>query len=32
MSEGLALGFPDALGEVVLIGPDREVSNGARLF
>ncbi len=32
MSEVLTLGFPDADGEVVLIGPDVEVANGARLF
>lgn len=32
MSEILVLGFPDANGEVVLIGPDRDVPNGGRLF
>ena len=32
MSEVLTLGFPDEEGEVVLIAPDRKVSNGARLF
>ncbi len=32
MSEVLTLGFPDAAGEVVLIGPDRDVPNGGRLF
>jgi tRNA-binding protein len=32
MSEVLTLGFPDAAGEVVLIGPERVVPNGARLF
>ena len=32
MSEVLTLGFPDAAGEVVLIGPERAVSNGGRLF
>jgi tRNA-binding protein len=32
LSEVLTLGFPDADGEVVLIGPSRPVPNGARLF
>jgi len=32
MSEVLTLGFPDAEGEVVLIGPSRAVPNGGRLF
>lgn len=32
MSEVLTLGFPDAEGEVVLIGPERHVPNGGRLF
>jgi tRNA-binding protein len=32
MSEVLTLGFPDADGEVVLIGPSRDVPNGGRLF
>jgi tRNA-binding protein len=32
MSEVLTLGFPDADGAVVLIGPDLPVPNGGRLF
>jgi tRNA-binding protein len=32
MSEVLTLGFPDSAGEVVLIGPERQVPNGGRLF
>ena len=32
MSEVLTLGFPDADGEVVLIGPSLPVPNGGRLF
>ena len=32
MSEVLTLGFPDRDGEVVLIGPERQVPDGARLF
>jgi tRNA-binding protein len=32
MSEVLTLGFPDAAGEVVLIGPSLAVPNGGRLF
>ncbi len=32
MSEVLTLGFPDANGKVVLVGVDREVPAGGRLF
>jgi tRNA-binding protein len=32
MSEVLTLGFPDAEGAVVLIGPGQPVANGGRLF
>lgn len=32
VSEVLTLGFPDGSGAVVLIGPSRQVPNGARLF
>ena len=32
MSEVLTLGFPDAMGEVVLVGPGHGVANGGRLF
>jgi tRNA-binding protein len=32
MSEVLTLGFPDEAGEVVLIGMDQKIENGARLF
>jgi tRNA-binding protein len=32
ISEVLVLGFPDALGRVVLIGVDHAVQNGARMF
>jgi len=32
MSEVLTLGFPDGEGEVVLIGPQRAVPNGGRLY
>jgi tRNA-binding protein len=32
MSEVLTLGFPDADGEVVLVGVDRELPLGGRLF
>ena len=32
MSEVLTLGFPDAQGRVVLVRPERDVPDGARLF
>ena len=32
MSDVLTLGFPDQDGEVVLMGPERAVPNGGRLF
>jgi tRNA-binding protein len=32
MSEVLTLGVPDAAGEVMLIGPERPVPNGGRLY
>ncbi|MEA3050113.1 MAG: tRNA-binding protein [Sphingomonadales bacterium] len=32
MSEVLTVGFPDQAGRVVLVRPDRDVPNGARLF
>ena len=32
MSEVLILGFPDANGEVILIGPDGDVPNGGKLY
>lgn len=32
MSEVLTLGFPDEEGDVVLIGPERRVPDGGRLF
>lgn len=32
LSEVLTLGFPDEAGRVVLVRPDRDVPNGARLF
>ena|ERR1700722_9989090 len=32
MSEVLVLGFPDVAGAVVLVSPDKPVTNGVRLF
>ncbi|HSJ07744.1 MAG TPA: tRNA-binding protein [Longimicrobiales bacterium] len=32
MSEVLVLGLPDASGEVVLLGPDRDVPPGGRVY
>jgi tRNA-binding protein len=32
MSEVLVLGFPDPSGAVFLVGPDKPVENGGRLF
>ena len=32
LSECLTTGFPDEDGNVVLIGPDKKVPNGAKLF
>ncbi|MEA3062344.1 MAG: tRNA-binding protein [Sphingomonadales bacterium] len=32
MSEVLTVGFPDEAGRVVLVRPDRDVPDGARLF
>lgn len=32
LSEILVLGFPDEEGEVVMIGPDKPVPNGGKLF
>jgi tRNA-binding protein len=32
MSEVLTLGFPDTEGAVVLIGPERQVPDGGRMF
>ena len=32
MSECLTLGFPDADGNVILIGPERPIPNGGRMY
>ena len=32
MSEVLVLGFPDGEGEVIMIGPDKPVPDGGRLY
>jgi tRNA-binding protein len=32
MSEVLVLGFPDAAGAVVLVGPSQAVPDGGKLF
>lgn len=32
MSEVLTLGFPDGEGDVVMVGPERKVPDGGRLF
>jgi len=32
MSEILVLGFPDETGEVVMVGPERPVPDGGRLY
>lgn len=32
MSQVLTLGFPDAKGDIVLVQPERDVPDGARLF
>ena len=32
MSEILVLGVPDAGGEVVLLGPERQVPDGGRMY
>lgn len=32
LSEVLVLGFPDAEGKVVMIGPDKPVPNGGKLY
>jgi tRNA-binding protein len=32
MSQVLTLGFPDANGDIVLVQPERDVPDGARLF